>query len=208
VPHLPLYDGVHAGDLAVALVVGVGAAFIVSAVRSLGTGVDALHPRLGMAPLLLAGGFAVGALAEIADLLGDNSQDVLFSGQTSIPAVADATSTKVVVILLVAKFLAYGVSLGCGYRGGPIFPAVFLGVALMAFPVAWFDASPTLAIAVGAAAGMAAQTNLLISPVLFGALLVGSQGADAVPAAVIATAAAWLTMTALERRRTPSPSPA
>jgi hypothetical protein len=42
----------------------------------------------------------------------DNSQDVLFSGQTSIPAVADATSTKVVVILLVAKFPAYGVSLG------------------------------------------------------------------------------------------------
>lgn len=208
VPHLPLYDGVHAGDLAVALIVGVGAALIVTAVRGLGNSVDALRPRLGMAPLLLAGGFAVGALAEIADLLGDNSQDVLFSGQTSVPVVAEATSTKVVVILLVAKFLAYGVSLGCGYRGGPIFPAVFLGVALMAFPVVWFDASPTLAIAVGAAAGMAAQTRLLISPVLFGALLVGSQGADAVPAAVIATAAAWLTMTAIERRRTPSPSPA
>lgn len=185
-PHLPLYDGVHTGDLAVALVVGVGAAFIVTAVRGLATSVDALRPRLGMAPLLLAGGLAVGALAEIADLLGDNSQDVLFSGQTSVPVVAEATSTKVVVILLVAKFLAYGVSLGCGYRGGPIFPAVFLGVALMAFPAVWFDASPTLAIAVGAAAGMAAQTKLLISPVLF----------------------AWLTMTALERRRTPSPSPA
>ena len=125
-----------------------------------------------------------------------------------MPVVAEATSTKVVVILLVAKFLAYGVSLGCGYRGGPIFPAVFLGVALMAFPVVWFDASPTLAIAVGAAAGMAAQTKLLISPVLFASLLVGSQGTDAIPAAVIATAAAWLTMTALERRRTPSPSPA
>jgi chloride channel protein, CIC family len=53
---------------------------------------------------------------------------------------------------------------------------VFLGVALMAFAVVWVDASPTLAIAVGAAAGMAAQTKLLISPVLFGALLVGSQG--------------------------------
>jgi H+/Cl- antiporter ClcA len=207
VPHLPLYDGVHAGDLAVAIVVGVGAALIITAVRGLATGVDALRPRLGMAPLLLAGGFAVGALAEIADLLGDNSQDVLFSGQSSVPVVAEATSTKVVVILLVAKFLAYGVSLGCGYRGGPIFPAVFLGVALMAFPVVWFDASPTLAIAVGAAAGMAAQTRLLISPVLFASLLVGSQGTDAIPAAVIATAAAWLAMAALERRRTPSPSP-
>jgi hypothetical protein len=35
---------------------------------------------------------------------------------------------------------------------------------------------------------------------LFAALLVGSQGVDAVPAAVLATAAAWLTATALDSR--------
>ena len=64
-------------------------------------------------------------------------------------------------------------SLGCGFRGGPIFPAVFLGVGLASLPVVWFDASPTLAVAVGAAAGMAAQTRLLFAPLLFATLLVG-----------------------------------
>ena len=60
--------------------------------------------------------------------------------------------------------------------------------------------SPTLAVAAGAAAGMAAGTKLLITPTLFAALLTGSAGLDAVPAAVLAAAAAWLTVTLLERR--------
>jgi len=39
-----------------------------------------------MPVLLLGGGLAVGVLAELADVLGANSQDVLFSGQASVPA--------------------------------------------------------------------------------------------------------------------------
>src|SRR3954467_11862252 len=96
--------------------------------------------------------------------------------------------------------LAYAVSLGCGFRGGPIFPAVFLGVGLASLPVLWFDVSPTLAIAVGAAGGMAAQTRLLFAPLLFAQLLVGKAGLDAAPAAVLAAAAAWLTIAALDAR--------
>ena len=108
-------------------------------------------------------------------------------------------SAGVIIPLLVAKALAYAISLGCGFRGGPIFPAIFLGVGLASLPVVWFDTSPTVAVAVGAAAGMAAQTRLIIAPVLFGALLTGQAGLDAVPAAVLACAAAWITMAALSR---------
>ena len=55
------------------------------------------------------------------------------------------------------------------------------------FTVIAFDVSPTLAVAVGTAAGMSAMTKLLIAPLLFAGLLVGSVGVDAVPAAVLAT---------------------
>jgi chloride channel protein, CIC family len=200
VPNLPLYDGVHVGDLAVGIVVGVVAATVVAAVRRLGTAVDGRGGRLGMPGLLLAGGLAVGLLAELADLLGANPQDVLFSGQASIPAVVDESSAKIIVILLVAKFLAYGVSLGSGFRGGPIFPAIFLGIALASLTVVWLDVSPTLAVSVGTAAGMAAQTRLIVTPVLLSTLLVGSQGLDTVPAAVLATASAWLAMALVDLR--------
>ncbi len=200
VPNLPLYDGVHVGDLAVGIAVGVLAAGIVAAVRRLGTAIDGRGERLGMPVLLLGGALAVGLLAELADVLGADPLDVLFSGQASIPAVIGEDSTKIVVVLLVAKFLAYGVSLGSGFRGGPIFPAIFLGIALASLTIVWFDVSPTLAVSVGTAAGMAAQTRLIVTPVLLSTLLVGSQGFDTVPAAVLATASAWLAMALVDQR--------
>ena len=61
------------------------------------------------------------------------------------------------------RALAYAICLGCGFRGGPVFPAIFLGVALAMLAVIAFDMSPTLALAVGTAAGMAAMTRLIFS---------------------------------------------
>jgi H+/Cl- antiporter ClcA len=204
VPNLPLYDGVHVGDLTVGIVVGLLAAVIVAAVRRLGTAVDGRGERLGMPALLLGGALAVGLLAEAAEVLGADPLDVLFSGQASIPAVVGEDSTKIIIVLLVAKFLAYGVSLGCGFRGGPIFPAIFLGIALASLTIVWFDVSPTLAVSVGTAAGMAAQTRLIVTPVLLSTLLVGSQGLDTAPAAVLATASAWLAMALVDQRNAQS----
>ena len=209
VPQLPPYHGTHVYDLLVGIVVGVVAAVVVSVVRRgageiAGRGVR----RLGMPALLLAGGLTVGLVAQIADWLGASSQDVLFSGQSGVPALAAADSTKIVLILLVGKAVGYAISLGCGFRGGPVFPAIFLGIALATFAVVWFDVSPTLAVAVGAAAGMASGTRLLVTSTLFAALLVGQAGVDAVPAAVLAAAAAWLTAAALDRRAvTARPAP-
>jgi H+/Cl- antiporter ClcA len=201
VTNLPVYDGTHLLDLLVALAVGVLAALVVTVARGIARrlATDGEH-RLGMPALLLAGGFAVGSLAQAADLLGADSKDVLFSGQSAVPILAAADSTKIVLILLVAKGIAYAVCLGCGFRGGPVFPAIFLGIALATFATLWFDVSPTLAVAVGAAAGTAAVTRLLITSSLLAALLVGVNGLDAVPAAVLAAAAAWLVIHALERR--------
>jgi hypothetical protein len=48
---------------------------------------------------------------------------------------------------------------------------------------------------------MAAMTRLLITPVLFAALLVGQRGIDVEPAAVLAAASAWLAMRAFSSQR-------
>ncbi len=201
VPSLPPYEGTHVLDLLVGVAVGIAAALVVALVRRAGGGVAGRGlTRFGMPTLLLGGGLAVGLLAQLAGWLGADTQDVLFSGQSSIPGLVAENSTKIVMILLVAKALAYAVSLGCGFRGGFVFPAMFLGIALATMSVIWFDVSPTLAVAVGAAAGMAAMTRLLITSALFASLLVGTAGLDAVPAAVLAAAAAWLTMANLDRR--------
>jgi H+/Cl- antiporter ClcA len=205
VPNLPAYNGTHLADLLVAVVVGILGALVVVAARRLAGPLDARARRRADLPIMLVGGgFAVGLLAQTADWLGADSQDVLFSGQASVPDLVSSDSTKIVLILFVAKAIAYAVSLGCGFRGGPVFPAIFLGIALATFASVWFDVSPTLAVAVGAAAGTAAVTRLLVTSSLFAALLVGPQGTDAVPAAVLAACAAWLVIQAVDRRKAAS----
>ena len=202
VPGLPVYHGTHLGDLDIALAVGVVTALLVVAIRRfIAHPVADRESRVGMPVLLIGGGLAVGLLAQAADWLGADSQDVLFSGQASVPNVVAEDSTKIVLILIVAKGLAYAVSLGCGFRGGPVFPGIFLGVAVASLPVIWFDTSPTLAVAVGSAAGMAAVTRMLLTPMLFAALLVGPNGLDTVPKAVLAAATAWLVIALLDRRQ-------
>jgi len=208
VPSLPHYEGPHVRDMFLAAALGVVTAVLISAIRLVGLRVrDRGEARLGVPALLIGGGLAVGVLAQLADVLGANSQDVLFSGQASVPSVIAEDSAKIVLILLAAKGLAYAVCLGCGFRGGPVFPAIFLGVALATFAVIGLDASPTWAIAAGAAAGTTAMTRLLLSSMIFAALLVGLAGPAAIPAAVIASATAWLTVTALDKRSA-APGPA
>jgi H+/Cl- antiporter ClcA len=150
--------------------------------------------------VLLAGGLSVGLIAWCAQALGAEHDEILFSGQAALPQELATNSASVLLVIVVAKALAYGISLGCGFRGGPVFPAVFLGVGVATFACLFFDTSITWALAVGAAAGMTAGTGLVFSALLFSMLLVGGNGQDALPAAVLAVTAAWLTNAALRRR--------
>jgi H+/Cl- antiporter ClcA len=198
VPDLPVYHGLHLTDLLVAIGVGLVASVVIEGVRLLGQRIEGIPLRLPY--VLLAGGLVVGALALLARVLGADSQDVLFSGQAGVPAVVSQSSLTVVLVLLIGKALAYAVCLGCGFRGGPVFPAIFIGIAVAALAEHAFGTSATLTVAVGAAAGMAGMTRLLFAPILFALLLVGSEGVDAVPAAVLAGVASWLLTTALRRK--------
>jgi H+/Cl- antiporter ClcA len=202
VPDLELYDTTRVLDLLVAVGVGVVTAILLALIHRFVTGVAADGTRrIGLAASLLGGGLAVGVLALVAEGLGADLMDVLFSGQNSIAPLVAEGSTGIVLVLLAAKGLAYAICLSCGFRGGPIFPAIFLGIGVATLPVVWFGVSPTFAIAVGAAAGMASHARFIVTSMLFAALLVGTDGLDAIPGAVLAAAAAWITATALDRRQ-------
>ena len=201
VPDLPPYDAVQVTDLLVGVGVGLLAAVLLWGIHGLARSIArAEGGTVSMPVLLLSGGAAVGGLALVADALGANPEDVLFSGQSSLPGLVAEASAGVLLVLLAAKGLAYAISLGCGFRGGPVFPAIFIGIALATLCVIAFDVSPTLAVAVGTAAGVAAATKLVFSALVITALLVGTGASDALPAAILAAVAAYLGVTVLERR--------
>jgi H+/Cl- antiporter ClcA len=195
---LPVYHS-EAGDLLEAIVVGVVTGIVIILIRKLAFLVEE-RGRGRLFAFLLAGGLAVGLLAELARLLGANSQDVLFSGQTAIPSLVVLTSAATLLVLVVTKSIGYAVSLGSGFRGGPVFPAIFVGVAVAMFCHLWFHTSVTWAVAVGTASGMAAGIKLVFAPLLFSLIITGTAGIDAMPSAVLATVAAWLTGMALRTR--------
>jgi H+/Cl- antiporter ClcA len=202
VPDLAPYVGTTLVDLGVAIVVGVVAALALrlpnaGAERLAAFGSRRFGSRGGVLGFLLIGGLSVGLLAFGASQVGVDPEDVLFSGQDSIPVLVAEPSITLLAVLVLAKALGYALSLGAGFRGGPIFPALFIGVGVAAFAVEWLAISPTLAIAIGAAAGMAAQTRLVLSSMIFAGILVGRENVDVIPAVVLAAVAAYLTVAIL-----------
>ena len=78
---------------------------------------------------LLLGALAIGVVALLADGRGELAGRPLLRPGVD-PGLVGEDSARIVIVLLAAKALAYAVCLGCGFRGGPVFPAIFLGVAV------------------------------------------------------------------------------
>jgi H+/Cl- antiporter ClcA len=198
IPSLPPYETLRLADLAWCLLIAVVVAALVVAIRHLAHGIAA-QQVLGPAGLLMAAGLAVGILAVLFRATTDQPVDlVLFSGQAELPAVVAEGSAGVLILLVAAKGLAWALSLGAGFRGGPVFPAIALGVAaamVAANVLPGLDTTP--AVAAGIAAGTTAVLRVPFTAVLLVSLLMGASAFDVAPIAVLAAAIAWLVATVL-----------
>jgi H+/Cl- antiporter ClcA len=206
IPHLPHVGSPTAAEFLWALAIGVAAAPIGAGIRWLGL---FLRPYIERQMLLATPviGVAVAGLAiAFAAGTGKGSSEVLFSGQSALGPFISASARYTVgalLLLIVCKGLAYGVSLS-GFRGGPTFPAMFLGgvggVALSHLP--------GLPLVDGVAMGIGAMTvvmlRLPLTSVLLATLLLSSDGLQVMPLAIVAVAVAYVT----SARLTPSPAPA
>ena len=202
-----LAKAAEAGEgVALAVVAGVIVALLVPPVRGIAERTRDIRRRRGLGVVLPLSGLVIGLIAAAATVAGGDSQDVLFSGQTSIPALLATTSAGSVVLITLAKAFAYAVSLGSGFRGGPVFPSIFLGTSVAVAIGTLNHMSPTVALAIGAACGMAAFTRLIVTSSILALLLTGLPGVGAAPCAVLGAVAAWVVSLTIERRRNPKPS--
>ncbi|MFE8017550.1 chloride channel protein [Streptomyces antibioticus] len=107
---------------------------------------------------------------------GRSPAEVALSGESTLGELArdpHAWPIGALVAVLVFKSLAYGLCLG-GLRGGPVFPALFLGGAagVLLSPLPGFGLVP--AMAAGMAAAVAAALRLPVSGVVLVVLLLGN----------------------------------
>ena len=145
--------------------------------------------------LVPAAALIVAALAiAFQQTTGKPFQEVLFDGQSSLPGLvtqAGTWSIGTLALLIVFKGIAYSISLG-SFRGGPTFPALFLGAVagLMAGQLPGFAITP--AIAVGMAAATAAVLRLPLSAIVIAAVLTAGSGAGSEPLVIVGTIVAYM----------------
>jgi H+/Cl- antiporter ClcA len=185
VPGLPEYTQIEPGDLLAGAAVAVVAGLVALIARDGAVWVDRLFQKR-QAPVL----FGAAALTTLMLLIGEtvfsvNQNQILFSGNSGMPELIAQTSVATVLFILVAKGIAYAAAMGGGLRGGPIFPATFLGVAVavlgsLVFP----DANVSALAAAGIAGSAAAFLKLPATSALLGALLISSAGAAVAPFAI------------------------
>ena len=150
--------------------------------------------------LTTAAGLLVGGLAiAFAESTGEPTTAVLFSGESAFGDLFDSAATislSTLALLLVFKGLAWSISLG-NFRGGPTFPAIFLGVVagLMAAHLPGYAETQAVAGLVGATC--VATLRLPLASVMIASLLTAKAGLAVTPLVVVAVVVSYLVSEAL-----------
>jgi H+/Cl- antiporter ClcA len=131
---------------------------------------------------------------------------VLFSGQDAFGSLlkqGTAVSLSTLAFLLLFKGLAWSISLG-NFRGGPTFPALFIGAAggLLAAHLPGFSETPAVAVLMAAAA--VSILELPLSATIITLLLTAKAGIATAPLIIVAVVVAYLTIKTLTATRNPA----
>ncbi|HEX6150299.1 chloride channel protein [Nocardioides sp.] len=151
-------------------------------------------------------GLAVGLIAMAYQLASDHSYTmVLFSGQEGLPELVEhaaGATTGAMLLLVLCKSLAYGMSLSA-FRGGPVFPALFIGAALgiAVSGLPGMELAPAIGMGIGAMS--CAMLRLPLTATLLAVLLMGDDGMAVTPQVIVAVVVAFVTIHVLP---TPGPS--
>ena len=208
---LPEFGGPDGSDFAWTIGLAIAAALVTFVIVRLAKATSRLvaaHPYL----LTVAAGLVVGGLAIAFNQITDEPVDgVLFSGEDAFGTLFNPTaalSMGALGYLLLFKGLAWSISLG-NFRGGPTFPALFLGATagLLAGHLPGFSETPAVAVLMGAA--VVSILRLPLASVVITTLLAASGGLAVTPLIILAVVVAYIVTEVLHASSAPgAPAPA
>ena len=206
IPGLPTFDHLTVAMFCYALVFGALAPFVGHAIQITARRVRAhAEPRMLLVMPVL--GVAVALLAILfSQVTGESTSMVLFSGQDQLGPLlqqAPAWSVGTLLLLFACKGVAYALSLS-SFRGGPVFPALFIGATAGVAASHLPGLSLVPAIAMGIGAMSCVMLSLPLTSVLLVSLLLGTDGVQVMPLVIVAVAVAYIGAA----RLAPAPPPA
>jgi H+/Cl- antiporter ClcA len=194
IPSLPPASHLDGWQFLWALAIGAAAAVVSSAIKWAALFVRP-HVEKRLVLLTPLAGLAMAGLAiAYGQGTGKSQLDVLFSGQTALPPLVEHAASYTVgalVLLMVCKGIAYAIALS-SFRGGPTFPAMFIGAA----GGLALSHLPGLPLVAGAAIGIGAMTagmlQLPMTAVLLAALVFGTDGIKELPLVIVAVVVSFV----------------
>lgn len=203
------YPGIEAVDVLSASVIGVAAALVALVAVYAFPRVHAAFQRLEHpVAMLTLGGLILGLLGALGGTI------TLFKGlqeMKELVADVDDYSNGRLLLVIVVKLVAILVAATCGFRGGRIFPAVFVGVAIGLLANGLVsDIPPAVAVSAGVLGMVAVVTRDGWLSLFVAAVMVPD--VHLLPVLVIAVLPVWLIVTGapemLIRPRQPEDEPA
>ena len=204
---LPAFSHPHLGNFAWTIALGIAIAAGTQVIMRGGVGMLGIAKARPFLVLPVAGLLIAGLAIAFSQATSHSVNEVLFSGQDQLPglvAQAGTYSVGALALLLLCKGAAYSLSLG-SFRGGPTFPAMFLGAAagIMASHLPGFPL--TAGVAVGIAAGVSSVLRLPLSAVVIASVLTAKSGDGVEPLIIVGSVVAIVVTLLLSGRRTASP---
>ena len=191
---IPHFGSPTGAEFLWAIGIGIAAAVLGAVIKR---GALALQPVVERRKVLLTPvlGLVVAVLAIVFfEITGKPSSYVLFSGQSALPTLVQHAATfsaGALVALVLCKGAAYGVSLS-GFRGGPIFPGMFVGAAL-GIALSHLPGLPMIAgVGMGIGAMTVAMLGLPLVSVLLPSLLLASDGVALMPLIIVAVVVSYV----------------
>jgi H+/Cl- antiporter ClcA len=210
VPNIPSFGSPTGYEFLWAMGIGLAAAVLGAAIRRVGLFLQPIV-ELRMVALTPLVGLGVAGLAiAFAEGTGKSTSDVLFSGQDQLPQLIEGAagwSVGALVLLVACKGLAYGLSLS-SFRGGPVFPALFIGAA-GGIALSHAPGLPMIAgVGMGIGALSVAMLNLPLTSVLLASVFLESDAVALMPLIIVAVVVSYVASARLGPRTTPAPAPA
>jgi H+/Cl- antiporter ClcA len=199
---LPHFAHVTWEQIAWTIALGLAGALITQVIRRIGLAGAHLCPTKPFVLIPLAG-VAVAALAILfEETTTHGANEVLFSGQEALPGLVGSAATwslGALAMVMLCKGLAWAICLG-SFRGGPTFPAIYLGVAggIAASHLPGMPLTP--AVAVGMGVMVASFLKLPLSATIIATALTVSGGLAVDPLIIVGVVVAYLATLGLEGR--------
>jgi H+/Cl- antiporter ClcA len=194
VPDIPSFTTPTGAELLWAVGFGLAGAVLGAGIKRLALWLKprVMRQRILLTPLM---GLTVGIMAFVfAEATNKGTSWVLFSGQDALgPLIEGAAGWSVgaLVLLIVCKGLAYGVSLSA-FRGGPTFPGMFIG-AVGGIALSHLPGLPMIAgVAMGIGAMTVSMLGLPLTSVLLVTLFLQADGIALTPLVIIAVVVSYV----------------